>query len=34
LTFVANLNEQSVSPRCAANGERLQSMSVLLDPAA
>ena len=31
-TLVANRKLQSVSPRCAARGERLQSMSVLLEP--
>lgn len=31
-TLVANLNEHSVSPRCAPSGERLHIMSVLLEP--
>ena len=32
LTFVANRKEQSDSPRCAASGERLHIIRVLLDP--
>jgi hypothetical protein len=30
--LVANLSEHTVSPKCAASGERLHSMSVLLEP--
>lgn len=31
-TLVANRNEHNVSPRCAPRGERLHSISVLLEP--